>query len=104
LQQQAGAGLGVSAISCWEIAKLDEHGKIKLSRPLDDWFAQALGPSAIQLLSLTPEIAVESTRLQKPFHKEPADQIIVATACVLNCPLATCDLAIRAYPHVQLLL
>lgn len=43
----------------------------------------------IQLLELTPEIAIESTRLPGEFHRDPADQIIVATAriheSVINC-------------------
>ncbi len=103
IQQQAASGLGVSAISCWEVAKLVEYGKITLSDPLDDWMTQALDPSWVQLLPLTPEIAIESTRLPQPFHKDPADQIIVATARILDCPLVTCDTKIRAYSHVQLL-
>jgi len=50
---------------------------------------------------LTPSIAVESTRLPQPFHKDPADQIIVATARVHNCALATADEKILKYSHVQ---
>jgi PIN domain nuclease of toxin-antitoxin system len=51
------------------------------------------------LLPLTPEIAVASTQLQQPFHKDPADQIIVATARLLDCALATDDAQILAYPQ-----
>jgi PIN domain nuclease of toxin-antitoxin system len=54
------------------------------------------------LLPLTPEIVVASTQLQQPFHKDPADQIIVATAQALDCALATDDAQILAYPHVKL--
>lgn len=65
--------------------------------------AQALAYPGIRLLELTPEIAIESTQLPQPFHKDPADQIIVATARSHNIPLVTCDAKIRAYPHIQLL-
>ena len=54
-------------------------------------------------LELSPEIAIDSTQLPPPFHKDPADQMIVATARIHNVPLVTCDHKIRAYPHVQLL-
>lgn len=52
---------------------------------------------------LTPRIAVEATTLPGTFHKDPADQIIVATARVHNIPLLTVDTRIRAYPHVTLI-
>ena len=34
------------------------------------------------------------------FHRDPADQIIVATARVYDCPLVTSDEKILTYPHV----
>lgn len=30
--------IGVSAISCWEIAKLVEYDRLKLPYPLEEWF------------------------------------------------------------------
>ena len=92
--------IGVSVISCWEIAKLVEYGRLELPCPLEEWFEQALSYPGIHLLPLTPEIAIESTRLPGEFHRDPADQIIVATARVYNCPLVTSDERILNYPHV----
>ncbi len=92
--------IGVSAISCWEIAKLVEYGRLELPCTLETWFEQALSYPGIQLLALTPEIAIESTRLPGEFHRDPADQIIVATARVYGCPLVTLDDKILNYPHV----
>jgi PIN domain nuclease of toxin-antitoxin system len=92
--------IGVSAISCWEIAKLVEYQRLELSSPLEEWFDQALNYPGVQLLALTPEIAIESTRLPGQFHRDPADQIIVATARVYGCSLVTSDDKILNYPHV----
>jgi PIN domain nuclease of toxin-antitoxin system len=92
--------IGVSVISCWEIAKLVEYGRLELPSPLEEWFEQALSYPGVQLLALTPEIALESTRLPGEFHRAPADQIIVATARVYGCPLVTSDDKIVNYPHV----
>jgi PIN domain nuclease of toxin-antitoxin system len=96
-------GLGISVISCWEVAKLVENGRIKLQCSVEEWIEQALGYPGVQLLQLTPRIAIESTQLPGIFHRDPADQIIVATARVWGCPLLTADERILKYPHVMLL-
>jgi PIN domain nuclease of toxin-antitoxin system len=93
-------GLGVSVISCWEVAKRVEYGKMELSRPIQEWMPLALRFSGVHLVPLTPEIAVMSTQLPGKFHKDPADQIIVATAMLLDCPLVTSDGKILEFPHV----
>ena len=93
--------IGVSAISCWEIAKLCEYGRLELPVGLREWFRLALGYPGIALLPLTPEIAIESTTLPGDFHRDPSDQIIVATARVHGCALVTADRKIVNYPHVQ---
>jgi PIN domain nuclease of toxin-antitoxin system len=95
--------IGVSAISCWEVAKLVELQRLVLPRPVGEWLDLALTYPGVQLLALTPKIAVESTQLPGTFHRDPADQILVATARVFNCPLLTLDSKILAYPHVQAL-
>jgi PIN domain nuclease of toxin-antitoxin system len=102
LQQNEARGLGVSAISLWEVAKLVEYGRLVLPVDVGIWLRQALAYPGVRLLRLTWRIAVESTRLPISFHKDPADQIIVATARVFNCPLMTYDNKIQAYPHVRL--
>lgn len=96
------SGLGISAISCWEVAKLVEYKRLILPCATLEWLDQALAYPGIQLLALSPQIATESTELPGSFHKDPADQIIVATARVLGIPLLTADEKIRSYPHVQL--
>ena len=103
IRQYESIGLGINAISLWEIAKAVERGGLSFSIPLEDWFSIALAYPGISLLPLTPQIAIESTRLPGTFHKDPADQIITAAARIYNCPLVTYDTKILNYPHVQLL-
>ncbi|MCC6498703.1 MAG: PIN domain nuclease [Anaerolineae bacterium] len=93
--------IGISAISLWEIAKLVENNRLELPVPLEKWFEQALSYPGIRIIELTPEIVTESTRLPGKFHKDPADQIIVATARVMKCSLITSDDRILGYPHVK---
>jgi len=70
---------------------------------VEDWVRDALAYPGVQLLPLTPDIAIESTRLPDPFHKDPADRILVATARVLNLSVLTEDRKILAYAHVTCL-
>ena len=94
-------GIGVSIVSCWEVAKLVEYGRLKLPQDVAEWLGVALVYPGLRLLDLTPAIVVESTRLPQPFHKDPADQIIVATARIHDYPLATADDKILNYGHVR---
>lgn len=103
ISQHAPEGLGVSVISCWEVAKLVEVGRLELAWPVRDWIAQALAYPGVCLLELTPEIAIASTQLPGTFHRDPADQMIVATARVHNSPLLTADAKILNYTHVKTL-
>ena len=102
IQEFQTQGLGVSIISCWEVAKLVENQRLGLSCPVDEWLDAALSYPGIQLLNLTVPIVIASTRL-KGFHRDPADQLIVATANVHEVPLLTADAKILSYPDVSLL-
>ena len=101
LIEQQPSGLGVAAISCWEIAKAVQLGRLVLPLEVAQWLRLALKYPGVKLLRLTSDIAVESTRLPGEFHKDPADQIIVATARIIDCPLVTSDARILTYPHVR---
>ena len=102
LQNQSG-GLGVSVFSCLEVARLDSRKQITLPLVIDDWIRAGLNYPGIKLVDFTPEIAIESIRIPSPFHKDPADRILIATARALNIPLLTADAKILNYPHVQTL-
>jgi PIN domain nuclease of toxin-antitoxin system len=95
-------GLGVSIFSAWEVAKLVENNKLVLPCPIDEWLDLALNYPGVQLIQLTLPIVVRSTQLVG-FHRDPADQIIVATAKVYNCSLLTADQKILAYPDADTL-
>jgi PIN domain nuclease of toxin-antitoxin system len=101
LEASRATGVGVSVISCWEVAKLVQVGKLALTMPVTEWLDQALAYPGIRLVDFTPRIAVGSTRLPGTFHRDPADQILVATAREYDWELVTVDQRILAYPHVR---
>jgi PIN domain nuclease of toxin-antitoxin system len=102
LERGADRVFGVSIISCWEIAKLVEYGTLKLDREVGRWIESALAEAGMSLLHLNPQIVVEATHLPQPFHRDPVDQLLVATARVLQCSIMTEDNKIETYPHVNL--
>ncbi len=90
-QQISLAGkVGVSAISCFEVAWLEHHGRISLPCSLESWFAKSLGESDITLLPITPAIAGSAVHLPE-HHSDPQDRIIIATALVHDAKLMSND-------------
>src|ERR1044072_9320114 len=82
--------IGVSAISCWEAARLVARGRLEM--PVDPflWIAQALHLPKIELIEVTPHIAIAAAFLDWT-HGDPSDRIIVATAMRHNVPLVSKD-------------
>jgi PIN domain nuclease of toxin-antitoxin system len=87
----------VSAISVWEVAMLEARGRIRLSRPVDEWVRSAVRAPGTRLLDLAPEIAIESARLPGSAPGDPADRLLMASARVEGGRLATRDRAILQY-------
>ncbi len=81
----------VSVISIWEIALLVRLRRLSLHTSVDRWTREALSKPGINLLPLTPEIAIQSVDLPEPMHKDPADRILVASARVERLTLVTRD-------------
>ncbi|MEB3194131.1 MAG: type II toxin-antitoxin system VapC family toxin [Cyanobacteriota bacterium] len=96
-----GAGLLVSAISCWEVAMLVSRGRLALSLDVEHWLAVLAAHPAVKLVPLDPAVAVAATRLPEPFHADPADRFLVAQARALGVPLLSADNKILSYGHVR---
>lgn len=85
----------VSAISIWELGMLVERKRIELEMDCLDWVEQSL--EGINLLPLTPRIAIQSSRLPENPHGDPADRILIASAYEHNAVLITHDKKIINY-------
>ena len=90
----------LSAISPWEFCKLLEKKRIAISCDPQEWVAQALDMPKLRLIPLSPSIAYRSTVLPPPFHDDPADQIIVASARQENATIITKNQRILSYKGV----
>jgi PIN domain nuclease of toxin-antitoxin system len=95
--------VGVSAICCYEITLAYQRGRLALPCAPAEWFQDALEPSGIMLLPITPEIACQATDLS-PVHRDPFDRLIIATALAYDARLASVDRLFPQYPEIQNLL
>lgn len=91
----------VSAISTWEIALLVSKDRLRFTMDSQDWIAKSEALPFLHFVPVDNAIAIRSVRLPEPFHKDPADRIIVATAMTMGAPLVSSDGRILEYPHVK---
>jgi Uncharacterized protein conserved in bacteria len=87
----------LSAISPWEFCKLLEKGRLAVSCDPGEWIIKALDMPKLRLVPLSPLLAYHSTILPPPFHDDPADQIIVASARQENATILSKDQRILDY-------
>jgi PIN domain nuclease of toxin-antitoxin system len=92
--------IGIAAVSCFEVAAAVAKGRVTLDRGTLEWLRQALSAPRVELLPLTPAVAVKATMLGR-FHGDPADRVIVATAILESAVLVTKDQRIRKYEAVS---
>ncbi len=91
----------LSAISPWEFSKLLEKKRIGISCDPAEWIREALEMPKLRLVPLTPTLSYRSTTLPPPFHEDPADQIIVATAREEKATVMTKDKLLQEYTHLR---
>ena len=91
----------VSAISCAEVACASARGRIEIDRHWRLWFRHYIELNGWTVLPVDLEAIEEAYALPEPFHRDPADRIIVAAARLRGAPVITADARILAYPHVK---
>lgn len=91
--QISGEIFGISALTLYEIAQAIRRGRIQLTIPHQIFLDRI--SSQFKVLPVTDLIAVRAAHLPAPFHGDPMDRIIAATAIVEDCVLITHDDRIR---------
>jgi PIN domain nuclease of toxin-antitoxin system len=91
----------VSAITVAELACGVERGRIALTSHWKTWFRNCLQVNGWTCLPIDLDTVEEAYSLPPPFHDDPADRIIVATARLRRLAVVTGDGKILAYPHVR---
>jgi len=89
LAARKSGSLALSAISLWEMAWLAQNKRIEVDVSVDSFVKKCA--SYVQVLPITPEIAVRSVQFPKSYPNDPQDRIIGATALVEGIRLLTHD-------------
>ena len=91
----------ISSISAWEVALLALKGRLTFTMDARDWIVRSEALPFFHFVPIDNAIAIQSVRLPEPFHKDPADRIIVATARTMGMPIVSSDGKILKYSHVK---
>ena len=91
----------LSAISIWEVTLKCRKRRLELKPSVEVWLDSALRRSLVTVIPVDAEIARAANSLPEPFHEDPADRLIVATARVRGLTLLTSDKEILRYTAVQ---
>lgn len=92
---------GLAAISLWEVGKKLQIRKLALPKDLPGWFADALA-SNIEILPLTAQVVTDAMHLPEFPNRDPADELIIATARVHKLTLLTTDTKLKKYRHARI--
>jgi PIN domain nuclease of toxin-antitoxin system len=92
----------LSVISLWEASMLIARSRISVSPTPAQWLAEATRPDAVQLVQLNASIAEELLMLPRTLPRDPADQIIAASARALHVPVLTMDRRLLASGAIKL--
>ena len=98
---RAKEGLTIASITLWEIATLVTRRRIAVQGTVANWTTQLLATTGVAILDLTPAIAELSTAFGPDYSKDPADQIIGATARAHGLPLITADTRLLECPLLK---
>ena len=98
---RAKEGLTIASITLWEIATLVARGRIAVQGTVANWTTQLLATTGVAVLDLTPTIAELSTTFGPDYARDPADQIIGATARAHGLPLITADTRLLDCPLLK---
>ncbi len=92
--------IAVSAISCWEVAYLVKHNRMKLPIPIERWVEIGLYTAQISCLPIDEQIALLSANLPD-HHRDPADRIIIATAIKYGSKIISLDANFQLYEQLS---
>jgi PIN domain nuclease of toxin-antitoxin system len=91
----------VSAVSALEIARLCLDERLIFSVSPKTWIEDSARDLHLQHVDVGYAIALEAYTLPDPFHRDPVDRILVATARSYQATLLTADERILVYSHVR---
>lgn len=94
-------GIGVAAISLWELAMLFVRGRLRAAGTVERSVQLILESTRVTVREVTPAVAAIAAGFPGDFPRDSADRLIAATAIAEGTTLVTRDEKIRASPLVK---
>ena len=91
----------ISVISIAEVACAQNRKKIELNNHWKLWLRHYIKLNGWNYFEITSDIVEEAYSLPEPFHSDPSDRIIAATARIHKLVLLTGDKMLISNPHVD---
>ncbi len=91
----------LSAVTLWELTKLVELGVLTMPDGFDRFMHHLCAHPRFTIVQYDAGLMIELLRIAPKMHKDPADQLIVATARAREAVLMTDDKRIRASKLVK---
>lgn len=88
--------VSIVAITGFEIGVKYRSGKLQLPAEPEIWLKTVLEHHHIDVITLSAEICVRSTKLP-PLHKDPCDRLIIAASLAKALPVVTTDRRFAEY-------
>lgn len=89
--------VGISAMSFWEAALLQAHGRLQLPAPAEEWRIELLAAGLVEL-PLDGAAGIRAVGLGG-LPNDPVDRLIIATALRHGAALVTADERVLGWSH-----
>ena len=96
-RSEARQAIRISPATLFEIVALHTAGRLRLSRPPDQWIRDSLALPGVRLADLTPAAAIDAGHIPRAALPDPLDRLLVATARQLDATFLTADRGILGY-------
>ena len=86
-----GGGIGISAMTLWELSLLFSRGQIRTTGTIEESILEIVDAAGVSIYPLTPTVTALATQFPEDYPRDPADRLIGATARAEGVPLVTHD-------------
>jgi PIN domain nuclease of toxin-antitoxin system len=93
--------LFLSAITLWELTKLVELGHLAFPDGFERFLRDLCAHPRYTIVQFDADLMIELLAVAPRLHKDPADQLVVATARILGARLMTDDARLRRSKLVE---
>ena len=83
--------LRVSPVTLFEVTALHTLGRLRLTRPPDEWIREALHAGDVRIAELSAQMAIDAGAIPRAVLADPLDRLLVSTAQHLQATFLTSD-------------